>query len=594
MSTARKWLILFCFPLFSMASMQTVEQLEKIKTDIGRKEQLYKTRGYIYRKALRFPPAQADSTLFYAQMLLRQGNDTSRISGVLIKGIAHYRAGRFDSSAACLERVMTETANNAHFLPEYMNAKSHLALLYLRTQHLSRARTLFEELLRLAERKGLKEEAVKTNVNLGLVYRHMGQPRKAIGYFQRAIVLDSTNVFTTANAYMNIGALYAMMEEYGTADGYFRKALRNQVSGTPFSIAILNNLADNFKKRNLPDSMAYYYRLALSGALPQKLNHQIIRPLRELALYESERGRYQKAEKLFRQAQAHARDAHIPAEILNTYIETARFYLKWKKYEQSLQQGRHALEFARRQKTRLFLRDTYKTMAEAYDGLGDLQQAHLYLQRYTRLKDSTDTVARQRMRLDIRAGFDVEKEQERVRKAERENRKTHTKFLLLAVFFTLLLLLSIWLYLRYRKKTREKARLETSVERQQEVIRKLQEKIVAYNRVEERDGNYKNYILLKNNQKIDFCDLIYIKVDGHYLDYHTTLQEQPFIERQALKQIIPLLPRVLFIQIHRSYIVNISFIKSFSSRYLTLKNGREIKISRTYKPRLKEVLYSDN
>ncbi len=591
---AKKCFILFFLPLLSLASVQTLEQLEKAKQDLSRKEELYKNRRFLYQKGLRFSPAQAESTLLYGEWLIKQNGDTGRVAGTLLKGVAYYRAGNFDSSEACLEKVIAKTAHDPRFTREYINARNHLALLYLRTQHLSRARSLFAELLARAEEQGRREDIVKNTINLGLVYRSMGQPQKAINYFEKAVALDAGNDFVTANAYMNIGSLYSMMGEYKISNTYLKKALEIGSAGIPFSIAALNNMAANYKKINMPDSMAYFYQLSVSRAIPKNLSHQIILPLRELANHASAQGHYNKAESLFKQALTYAQKASIPREILNTHIETARFYLDWKKYDSSLKQSRHALELARRQNALLFLRDTYKTMAEAYDGLGDLRQAHLYLQRYTSLKESTDNVAGRRMRIDIRAGYDIDKEKERVRQAEKERQRTNIQLLFLAVFFAVLLLWSLRLYLRYRAKTREKAELESSMEQQQDVIRKLQEKIAAHNRREEKEGGYNNYILLKNNQKIDFCDLIYIKVDGHYLDYYTTLQEQPFIERQALKQLIPQLPRVLFIQIHRSYIVNISYIKSFSSRYLILKNGKEIKISRTFKPRLKEVFYSDN
>ncbi len=587
----KKWLLLLWLPLFSLTTAQTVEHLEKIKNELSRQERSYKNRKRIYNMALRFPPARADSTLFYGDVLIRQNNDTSRISGTLLKGIAYYRSGRFDSSRIFLKQVIKQSANKRFFLQDYMSAKSHLALLYLRTQKLSRAKTLFEELLRTAEKEGLKRNIISSSQNLGMIYRHLGQPRKAIDYFQKAIALDSNAVFTVANAYMSIADIYSTMEDYTMADSYYRKARKKQPPSPSFSVALFNNMAGNFKKMNRADSMVHYYNLALSTATPARQNHQIIRPLRELAIYESEQGNFNKAEELFQKALSVAQKITFPREALNTYIETARFYRQWGKYEQSLRQARQALKLAQDRKIRFLLRDTYKIMAGDYEALGKLEQAHASLLRHTALTDSIDNRARERIKMDIRAGYDLEKERERLKQTQRENR---AQLLILTVIFALLLSAGTGLYLSYRKKIEEKAELETSVKQQQERIKKLQLKIEDYNRRMEKESGHKAYILLKNNQKIEYADLIYIKVDGHYLDYYTTLQEQPFIERQALKNIISQLPPVLFIQIHRSYIVNISFIKSFSSHYLTLKSGREIKISRTYKPRLKEILYSDN
>ncbi len=97
------------------------------------------------------------------------------------------------------------------------------------------------------------------------------------------------------------------------------------------------------------------------------------------------------------------------------------------------------------------------------------------------------------------------------------------------------------------------------------------------------------FINLKSKAVLNISDILYIKSDGHYIEYYTINKDNPEIDRNSLNAILKILPSS-FVRIHKSFIVNIYHIKIIKSTKIMLENGVWINLSRTYKQNLKEVL----
>tara|TARA_R110002049_G_scaffold37947_1_gene118611 strand:- start:178 stop:894 length:717 start_codon:yes stop_codon:yes gene_type:complete len=84
--------------------------------------------------------------------------------------------------------------------------------------------------------------------------------------------------------------------------------------------------------------------------------------------------------------------------------------------------------------------------------------------------------------------------------------------------------------------------------------------------------------------KIDFNDIVYIESYSDYIKIHLT--EKTIVTRETISAIEAKLPKENFIRIHRSYIIALSQIESFTNEQITISN-KSLPISRSYK---KEVL----
>ncbi|MDW5289882.1 LytTR family DNA-binding domain-containing protein [Formosa sp. PL04] len=84
--------------------------------------------------------------------------------------------------------------------------------------------------------------------------------------------------------------------------------------------------------------------------------------------------------------------------------------------------------------------------------------------------------------------------------------------------------------------------------------------------------------------KIDFNAIIYIESYSDYIKIH--FQNSSIVTRETISAIEAKLPPKQFLRIHRSYIISIKSITSFTNEHITILN-HALPISRSYK---KEVL----
>jgi len=84
--------------------------------------------------------------------------------------------------------------------------------------------------------------------------------------------------------------------------------------------------------------------------------------------------------------------------------------------------------------------------------------------------------------------------------------------------------------------------------------------------------------------KIEFSEINYIESFSDYLKIH--VKDKTIITRETISNIEAKLPQKKFIRIHRSYIIAISKIESFTNEFVEVKK-KALPISRSYK---KEVL----
>lgn len=87
--------------------------------------------------------------------------------------------------------------------------------------------------------------------------------------------------------------------------------------------------------------------------------------------------------------------------------------------------------------------------------------------------------------------------------------------------------------------------------------------------------------------KIDFDVIIYMESYGDYLKIHTA--EETIVTRETLNAIEAKLPADKFLRIHRSFIIALQHIASFTHEEIIVAN-KALTISRSYKKEVLEVL----
>lgn len=87
--------------------------------------------------------------------------------------------------------------------------------------------------------------------------------------------------------------------------------------------------------------------------------------------------------------------------------------------------------------------------------------------------------------------------------------------------------------------------------------------------------------------KIDYSAIFYIESYSDYLKIH--LEDQTIVTRETISAIEAKLPKHLFLRIHRSYIISIQCIQSFTNEHINI-NEQALPISRSYKKKVLKQL----
>lgn len=95
--------------------------------------------------------------------------------------------------------------------------------------------------------------------------------------------------------------------------------------------------------------------------------------------------------------------------------------------------------------------------------------------------------------------------------------------------------------------------------------------------------------------RVPVKDILWIDAAGDYMCVHTA--ENTHILRKTMKELEAMLDPNQFIRSHRSTIVNKHYIQKFCSQlngeyYLIMNNDKELKVSRSYKEKVKQAVHS--
>lgn len=83
------------------------------------------------------------------------------------------------------------------------------------------------------------------------------------------------------------------------------------------------------------------------------------------------------------------------------------------------------------------------------------------------------------------------------------------------------------------------------------------------------------------NKVFHASDIIYIETVAHFLEIHTISQD--YHTRMLLKDFIELVPNDSFVQIHKSFIINLNHLIAFDASEVTLTKNIRMNIGRKYK-----------
>lgn len=110
------------------------------------------------------------------------------------------------------------------------------------------------------------------------------------------------------------------------------------------------------------------------------------------------------------------------------------------------------------------------------------------------------------------------------------------------------------------------------------------------NKIEKTESN--NFMFVRADRrmiKVDFEAIIYVESYSDYIKIH--LAKETIVTRETISAIEAKLPNKQFIRIHRSFIIALAHITSFTNEHIVI-HGQALTISRSYKKDVLELLES--
>ncbi len=407
------------------------------------------------------------------------------------------------------------------------------------------------QILKISENNKLPVSQIRALSLLGVTENRKRNFQKSIVFFYKGKSLAKKHKQIKAfYGLLNNIALNHMHTSYAdSATYYFKKLEKHYVLEKDFIAANMArmNMGANYYLANHLDSSLYYFKKSVQGFKAQK-NTTSRMPIKNF--------------------------------IASNFNRISDIYILKKDYQKTVAYADSSLRIAKEINFKPTIPQSYNLLARAYKHLGNKELSDQFY--------ALEKTAKNGARINPNNAMTIISGNTRSRVAknndlnDRLNEKDQKKEFLKSGLFIVLLVLFIVLIFgfiilkNYRTNRKE--------------LDKLQEELEEFNNQHTIQKPTDNFIHLKSKAVINTNEILYLKSDGHYVEIYMRNKNNPEIERSSLTEILTLLPPKDFIRIHRSFIVNIHTIKIINATQLMLENGIWIKLSRTYKQQLKEIL----
>lgn len=464
----------------------------------------------------------------------------------------------------------------------YFRCRNFLGIAYTRARAYDSALLVFEETIELAEgTESEKEHKRAAHANLINVYRRAQDFASAIYHTEMLIALSDEDVMSRSLAfsYMNMGQMLAELRYFERALDAINLINYDFLTGN-MPLAVDKNKARVFEELGEFDSAIYYFERSLSYEGPE-FNPDLKKSsyVGLINLY-TITGRLENVPPLIDSIVAliTTRDP-IPLHVDLAQAQI-QYYLKQNNLDDALKIGLRLEEYLNERNALPMSQDIFLTVADIYEDVGNTEKALYYTKLHSDLDISRIEARKDDRVMQSRAKLAELEAEMKVNEAVESSTFYQKLSLQQWILIVTMLIVSIIIYLYYRREKSQRAFKESELIELRSEVEILSEK---------DRNNEVNFLKLKSHAIIQLEKIKYIQSDGPYVEIFEDAKERPEIDRNTLKNLMAELPDS-FIQVHRSYIVNIHYIQSIYSNRLELKDGTEISISRSFKPRVESAL----
>ncbi|MBL4734917.1 MAG: LytTR family transcriptional regulator [Flavobacteriales bacterium] len=441
------------------------------------------------------------------------------------------------------------------------SALNSMAYLYVNQGDSARALEFYQRSLKIEEEIGAKEKMASSLKSIGAIYGNQNDITLALEYYNRSLEMYKEINYQEgmASSLNNIGVIYSGQGDSTRALPNFRKSLAikeelGDLEGAAYALSSIGNLYENLGE---PEAALSYYTQALEIRKEIEDKHGISISLNNIGRLTLESGD----------------------------VETAKAMAK------------QSLELANELAHPPIIRNASKLLSEVLKAEDNYEEALKMHELYIMMRDSVLKQEIEAAVLQKEAKHQIDAREAKIVLLDKENeiikaQAANERIVLIGGAIGILaLMLFLWRLsvknaslslaartLKASNKTigMQKDQAEENLEKQHDKTETLEEQI------EQLKSPDSHLITLNSSGLIlDVNKIFYIESQNRYvlITYHDRDKTDSIYERTSLKDFIQTLPTG-FVQIHRSYVVNMAQIRSRASKYkLIMKDDELLPIS---------------
>lgn len=422
----------------------------------------------------------------------------------------------------------------------------------------------------------------QVNTLVNTLKRHGRNPDSLMFYGNKLLSLSNeyNHDLGKFRAYLSLGQASLRKGDVKTSNIYYHNALgfSHLAENNEAVIGIMSNLGINHRRLRRNDSAMYYFKevqkryLVLGLEEPASMNHM------NIGITFMQYQELDSAEYYFKRSLAGFGELGNERVVSQNLSLLGEVQYQKENYQEAIAFADSSLAISKRINFQPNYGRNYSLLARIYEKIGNEEKVKEYksLEEEFRLKDPRT----------------VQISRELNEKSATENAKRNIKtlnelkegkaFYKTNLFLSLIALLALGVLVVFLFKKNKRIQAE---------VKELQKKIDTFkNTSDVVDILASNNIVLKSKAVVNCGQILYVKSDGHYVEYYLEGKSKPEVDRNTMVDVLNELPETSFVRIHKSFIVNLHRIKIINSTRVMLDSGEWINLSRTYKPLLHKAL----
>ena len=509
-----------------------------------------------------------DSLQHYGNLLIQSDHPKAEAEGFYALGYSHQKNMSNDSALFYYNKAneFAEQLENYKFRSRIIKNQ---AVASAQAGYSERALRYVDTLYFLGvERQDTLLIALSENQR-GVICKELGRLQEAVEANTRASnFYQSLNHPNLVNSLTNLALVYVEMDLDSMALRYFKKAYQSALEFKTQRLIdrAAGNLGNFYRNTDALDSALVYFNIQLSDTAQMPLREKTIL-FQNLAELNIQLNDLPKAKGLISKLE------EVISGKLSVRREVEFYHLKMK-YALAQEDWNTALTYAdtsmvvlKEKGFALRMLPILSTKAMMHEKLGDYKAAVQTLKVYNSLKDSLNSANKIEAVEKIVAEYELNEKEDELKKLLLDNDQTDD-YLKIAIFSVIAVLVISGAIFYQRIKLQNAGSFEDK---------------------ESHTQNKNYYIQLNSGVKLLADEVVYVKSDGHYLDYHLLEDEKPVLDRDTISGRSEELENHGFLRIHRSHLVNEKHVKKVLKYEVELSNKLTLPISKRHRERLVEI-----